>query len=142
MGWVDRQCLEQRTHFAVVGQAVMRGKVGLKRRSCQPLGKTFGAGVDAEATQKNALWDQVAAAGRGGSAGKRFEIHMGGQIGLTGFGKRIGEAVILQRLKRIPARPPVAVIHDQRRPAPAQSSSDCASAIWWPDFWRRSRLSW
>ena len=75
---------------------------------------------DAEAGEEFALGDEGPGHGAGvdRGAGKRGEIDMGGEVGLAGFGERVGIGVAAHRLQRVAEGGTlVAVVDDQRRTA-------------------------
>jgi hypothetical protein len=92
----------------------MRGKRLFLQRSGQPLGPR----ADAKAFKKRPLvGERDRCACFPGGLGKRFEIHMRGQIGLTGTCQRILGQVRAHRLKRVPKAAPAVAIDDRRQAA-------------------------
>ena len=89
----------------------MRGTVAFQCGAGQVLRQPFGAGVDAKAAQEGALRGvEMRLMPR-----ERLEVYMGGQVSLAGMREGVVELMSAQRLQRVTARPPAAVVDDQSK---------------------------
>ena len=116
---VERETLEERSHFRGVRQAPMRGDVTVERGGAEGAGQRLRALGDAEAFEVNALRGEAAVAGAcvGGGVGERFKIHMGGQVGCAGGVQDVDGFVIAHCLHGVAQGAPVAIVDDKRGPA-------------------------
>ena len=101
----EREHLEQPPHLAIPrsGEAARCGGDGGRGLGRGIAHQPVGTGGKAEAGEEIALLQRPERlqAGLPPQQGKAGEIHMGGEIGLAGIGKGIGEAVGLERLQRV-----------------------------------------
>ncbi|BBU58806.1 hypothetical protein KU6B_50710 [Mameliella alba] len=95
----------------------MCGNVAVQRLAAESLRQRLGPRSDPQAFQENTLRGQQRMGGGGGGSGQGLEIDMGGEVGLSGGGERVGGLVPLQGLQGVAKRAPVAIVDDQSKPA-------------------------